>query len=188
MTTVAALARDGHVAMAADSGTNVYDRPIPGGCCKIRRYELPDGTEALVGISGMGAIATVLDADLKLADLDPPKPDGLDRWAGDVARKASAICVASGVADDGKMDGLFLLGHAGRVWTVAHCYPIPHIDGIAAIGSGEGPAVGAIDTLLATCPNMPPTEIVTRAVQTAIVRDRHSDGPIQVELLPAREE
>lgn len=187
MTTVAALARDGAVWMAADSLTNVYDRPIPDGCRKIRRYQTADGGEALVGISGTGALATIMDADLNLADLDPPKPDELDRWANEVARKVSAICVAAHVADDGKLDGVLLLGHAGRLWTMVHCYAIPHPDGMAALGSGEGPAMGAMDALLACCPDMAPAEMVSRAVRIAVGRDKHSAEPIQVELLPARE-
>ena len=184
MTTVAALARDGHVWMAADSLTTVYDRPVTS-MRKIRRYPARTG-EALVGISGTGAIAAVLDADLKLAEV--PEYEDLDDWGNDVARKASAICTSSGVAEEGQMAGLLLLGYQGRLWSVTHCYAIAHPDGVAAVGSGEGPAIGAIDTLLAVCPDMPPSEVVARAVQAAILRDRHSGEPVQIEHLPPLDE
>jgi ATP-dependent protease HslVU (ClpYQ) peptidase subunit len=170
--------------MAADSMVTVYDRPVLGSARKIRRYQLGDGSEVLVGISGDGAVATVLDADLQLADIDP-HPDDLDRWANEVTRKASAICVASGVSEQGHMDAMLIIGYAGRLWSATHCYAIPHPDGIAAVGSGEGPAIGAMDALLACCPDMPPSQVVARAVSVAIERDKHSGGTIWMEMLPA---
>lgn len=184
MTTVAGLARDGHVVMAADTMTAVYDRPIPDGCRKIRRYPTAAGNDALIGVSGRGALATVLDADLDLPEVTLD-PDDLGRWANDVARKAAAVAVASQLTDsDGDMDGFLLLGYGGRLWTLVHCYAIPHHDSVAALGSGEGPAIGAMDALLA-CTDLSLVEVVTRAVGIAAERDRHSGAPVQVEYLPA---
>jgi ATP-dependent protease HslVU (ClpYQ) peptidase subunit len=84
-----------------------------------------------------------------------------------------------------------LLGCNGRLWSLTHMHAIPHLDGVAAIGSGEGPAIGAVDALLPfTGPpwQMLPAEVVFRAVRIGITRDRYSADPILVELLPARED
>lgn len=186
MTTVAAVARDGHVVMAADSLSNIYDRPVTG-VRKLRRCKTAGGCEALFGFSGQIAVGTVLDADLNLQDIPEPADGDLHLWAQTVARKLSAAAVSSHVTDEGKMDGTFLLGYAGRLWTVCHMVAIEHPDGIAAIGSGEGPAMGAMHTLLKHT-DFPPQQVVAYAVDLACKLDKHSEPPIWMELLPATAE
>lgn len=181
MTTVAALARDGHVWMAADSMINVYERPIPGGCRKIRRTKAGDG-EALIGVAGTSGLVALTG----MLNLDSPPDAGEDPqpWAETVAVQVTRLAVEHSLLDDGVMDGTLLLGWYGRLWTISHATAIPHGDGVAAAGSGEGPAIGAVDTLLAVAPDMPPAEVVTRAVAVAVARDRHSAAPVQLECLP----
>lgn len=183
MTTVAALARDGHVVMAADSLINVYERPIPGGARKIRRIKVGDG-EILVAASGnsglMAVAGSLLHVDAEPAEGADPQP-----WAEAIAVAATQLAMDQSLLDHGTMDGCLLLGWRGRLWTISHATAIPHDDGIAALGSGEGMAIGAIDALLAACPDMPPQQVVARAVDIAIKRDKHSDLPIWVEHLPA---
>lgn len=81
------------------------------------------------------------------------------------------------------MDAHLLLGWNGNLWTINHATAIAHPDGTAAIGSGEGPAIGAIDALLAHRPDMAGEDVVTTAVAIAIERDRHSGHPVHVETL-----
>lgn len=187
MTTVAALARDGAVFMAADSMIDVYDRPIHS-VPKIQRHKAADGSEVLIGWSGMAALTTVLDLDLKLRDMRSPTDfASLDAFVLEIARKLTSSAMSAHLAEDGKMSGGFLLGHAGRLWTIFHMLAVPHLDGVAAIGSGEGPAMGAMDALLAASKLTALTyeEIVHKAVEIAITRDLHSRGPIQFEVLSA---
>lgn len=178
MTTVAAIARDGAVYMAADSLCNVYDRPVPGAVDKIARMKVA-GEEILVGFSGCAALPGLVAADL---DLPAPTPDADPQvWATAIARVVTAIAVTAGLVSDGRMDAHLILGWAGRVWSINHAFAAAHHDGIAAIGSGEGPAIGAIDAMLAT--GRTPAATVRAAVRIAAARDRYSGAPFQFEQL-----
>lgn len=181
MTTVAALARDDQVWMAADSYQTAFGVPVPGTARKIRRYR-SDSAELLLGISGSGALATMLDADLDLPELGTPNPDDLEPWVGRLVRKVTALAKAGDVDEWG-----VLLGFRGRLWTLRANQPILHPDGVAGIGSGSDTAVGAADVLLEHS-DLPPEKLILRAVEIGVHRDHNSAGPIQVEHLPAREE
>lgn len=181
MTTVAALARDGHVWMAADSSINVYDRAVCDGARKIRR--LKAGTDGVLvagaGEAGILAIASQLQLDQPPDDGDDPQP-----WVEAVALQATRLAVDLSLLGEGRMAGTLLFGWRGRLWTISHATAIPHADGIAALGCGEGVAIGAIDALLDAGLDVPPAELVVRAVTLACARDRYSEGPIQLEMLP----
>lgn len=191
VTTVVAVARDGYVAMAADTVTNVYDRPIIGAAQKIVRGKLPAGGEYLLGMSGDGALGGLLRAHLTIPD-DPGDPQV---WAAAIARRVTEVSAEYGCQHEGRLDGNLILGMAGRLWTVCHMQAIPHADGVAAIGSGEGPAIGAVDALLpeyqAKAPTAPTVEVLRKAVLTAaaiaIARDRYSELPITVETIGPEE-
>jgi ATP-dependent protease HslVU (ClpYQ) peptidase subunit len=181
VTTVAALARDGAVYMAADSSVNIYDRAISGGVKKIRRIKTGDA-EILIGCSGNAGLPGVVDGRLKV---DAVPTDGQDPqpWADAIAFAVTSLAAEHHLFDDGSLDGHLILGWGGRVWSINTSVAVAHADGIAAIGSGEGLAVGAIDALLANTDADPP-RIVTEAVMIACRRDRYSEPPIQVEYLP----
>ncbi|HEV2929372.1 MAG TPA: hypothetical protein VGW74_11825 [Propionibacteriaceae bacterium] len=183
MTTVAALARDGSVWMAADSAVNVYDRPIPNGCRKIRRLKVGDG-EILLGGAGESGILAIA-GNLLTVDAEPDDDQDPQVWAEGIAVQATRLAVEHSLLDEGRMAASLILGWRGRLWTISHATAIPHEDGIAALGSGEGPAIGAMDALLAALPALMPSEVLVRAVEVAIRRDRHSEPPIWVEMLPA---
>lgn len=164
MTTVAAVSDGEHVWMAADSLVNVYDRPIIGGVRKIRRLPVSESSDALIGFCGDGGLADLLDARVTL----PPAPaDGdLQQWAASVSYAVTDAAVEAGLVEDGRIDGHLLLAYRGRLWTLLHAQAIPHPDGVAALGSGEGLAIGAI-----------------RAVEIACLRDRYSGMPMQIEMI-----
>lgn len=177
MTTLAAIAKDGQVWMAADSMTTVYDRPIPNAARKIRR--LPVGhAEALIGVCGDGGLADLLTTRVTLPSLEGM--GDLQIWAAHVAYVVTDRAIEAGLTEDGRVDGHFLLGHAGQLWTLIHAQAIPHPDGIAALGSGEALAIGAIDALEAS---NDPVQTLGRALQIACHRDRYSAGPVYVELV-----
>jgi ATP-dependent protease HslVU (ClpYQ) peptidase subunit len=180
VTTVIGVARDGLVHMAGDTTTNVYDRPIPGGVRKILRLETADGFEVMVGISGDGALAGIADCDLEVPAAPAPGADP-QRWAHLLASRLTQAAMAAGCVEDGRMSGSVLLGWDGRLWTLAHAQAIPMPDGIGAIGSGEGIAIGAVDALLSM--HVPPGVAVLQAVRIACRRDRYSAEPIQEETL-----
>ena len=190
MTTVLALARGGRVVMAADTLTNVYERPIPDGARKIARLPIRRTTpydgrppELLIGTAGAGGLlATVRRLEPPL----PPTDGDLQAWADEIARAVTTAAVDAGLTDEGRMDGTLLLGWAGQLWTLTHYMAIPHADGVAALGSGEGPAIGALDVLLEAYPTQAPGELLTRALRVAAARDRHTGGSVQLELLEAR--
>lgn len=178
MTTVVAYGDGETVWMAADSCTNVYERPIVGSATKILRLDAGDD-EVLLGLAGAGGLATVMPL-LKLPFT--PEDDGVPQaWANEVALAITALAVEHGLVEDGQMDGHLLLGWRGLLWTIVHAMAIPHPDGFAALGSGEGPAIGALDALR-IC-DVEPAEAVRLAAEIACRRDRYSMPPIQLEVL-----
>lgn len=189
MTTIAALAVDGRIVMGADTCTNVYDRPLAGAARKIRRIRGAWQGEILIAITGAGALADLLGDRLTFEKV-PENDDDLQPWASGLARTCTDIARDAGLVDQGQMDGSVLLAAAGRLWTMSNHHAIPHLDGVAALGSGEGPAIGALDALRHTDRDLAGNlaHIVRAAVEIGIDRDKHSAGPIQLEVLaPAGE-
>ncbi|TAK89305.1 MAG: hypothetical protein EPO06_11600 [Burkholderiaceae bacterium] len=180
MTTIVALARGGHVWMGADELTNVYERPVLG-AVKILRH--PAGTsEVLLGFTGFAGL--VAETATHLTITEPPQYAGeMLGWAHTIAAKVSRIAMGAHLTEDGQMAGRVLLGACGRLWTLTHMGAIAHLDGMGALGSGEGPAIGALDALTRYSA-VDPAEAVTIAVQIGINRDRCSGGTPQVEHLP----
>lgn len=187
MTTVAAWATNGAVYMGADTCTNVYERPIIGGARKIRRVSTGTG-EALLGFCGSGGLPDVIAAHHRIEAEPAPDADddNVHSWAHAIASAISDVARDAGLVDDGKLSGSVLLGWGGRLWTLTHHMAIPHPDGIAALGSGEGPAIGALDIL--TELDVAPADAVRQAVLVGIHRDRYSEAPVQVEVLDGREQ
>lgn len=180
MTTVAALAVDGTVWMAADSCTNVYDRPIIGAARKLRAFTVAGtrGERLLLGFAGDGGIPDLLEATWLPAD--PPSTEhDQHSWVAEHSREITRLAVEAGFVQDGRLDAGILLGWRGRLWSLCHAQAVPIPDGIAAIGSGEGPAMGALDVLRSL--DVTPGEAVVRAVTLACARDRYSEPPVYVE-------
>lgn len=181
MTTVVAAARDGIVAMAADSLTNVYERPIVNGARKIRRIKVGEG-EALLGFCGSGGLTAAV-YDIKFDDEpDPAKDADVAQWAATVAGALQDWAADAGLTEGGRIDGSILLGWRGRLWTISEIQAIPHPDGRAALGSGEGPAIGALDVLLDHLDADLPDAVI-EAVKVGINRDRNSAAPFYLEVL-----
>lgn len=184
MTTVVGLARDGAVWMAADTLTNVYERPIPGAARKILRLPAGGG-EILLGITGAGALVGILAAGLKV-DGEPNPGQDPQPWAHAVAVAVTELAIDAGITENGKLEGSLLLGWSGQLWTLTHAGAIPHPDGIGALGSGEGPAIGALDALLhlgSAVTGMGWAEMVRAAAEIGCRRDRYSGLPVDVEVL-----
>jgi ATP-dependent protease HslVU (ClpYQ) peptidase subunit len=191
MTTAIAYGVDGKVYMAADSMTNVYSRPVAS-AKKIAKLPV-NGTDsrALLSVAGAGALAQWISYDLELPDY--LGDDVLDVWAKEVAEIITRESIDRNLTDDGKMESSVLLAFRGRVWTIDHFYAIAHPDNIGAIGSGEGPAIGALDALLVAVDQWiipaggrkPGEEdllaLMESCVSVAIKRDKHTGGEIQVE-------
>lgn len=178
MTTIAALA-DGHtVWMAADTLTNVYERPVFGAARKIRRISLAGEAECLIAASGEGGFADMVTRHLKLDGI--PGQDDADDWAASVAEAITDLGVERGFTEQGRLAGSLLLGWGGRLWTVVHAQAIAIPAGIAALGSGEGIAMGAMGHARDTgCSDDAFT--VRSAVRIACRYDKHTAEPIHVQ-------
>lgn len=176
MTTVVAVARDGLVHMAADSATNVYDRPVLG-VVKIRTHEAKDSARMLLGYAGDGALPSVVAAHL-IIDAAPRIEDDDQKhqvWAEAVARAITELAIEHNLTEGGRLTSNVILGFHGRVWTLTHMQAIQHHDGLAALGSGEEPALGAVLAGLALGETDMP-KLVHLAVGIACALDRYSDG------------
>jgi len=191
VTTVVGLAGHSGVWMAADSLTNVYDRPVSG-AEKILRLPIAGNRHVLLGFSGNagmpGIVRRIWDADRCL----PDEASELQSWCDEIASQLTEPMVAAGMVEDGMLDGNLLLGVSGRtvgvestIWTLGHHMAIRHPDDRGAVGSGEGPAIGALDALL-SC-GVPPHDAVRQACKFAIIRDRWSGYPVNEVWLPATE-
>lgn len=183
MTTVVAAAVDGVIVMAADTMTNIYDRPMPGSATKIRRLKVGESGEALLAFCGAGGLTNAVDAVKVEAEPDPRDEDDVRKWAASITHAIDDWAREVGLVDNNLADGSILLGWNGRLWTLSNAQAIPHLDGRAALGSGEGPALGALDVLLDRM-QLPLGEAVTQACAVGISRDRFSGPPITVHLLP----
>lgn len=175
MTTVVAFARGKHTLMAADSVTNVFDRPVPGIAKVIRCATTSKDGHYLLGFAGEGAGPSVINQHHSVACL-PDFGDVSDRngWAGAVATAITELYLEHSLIDGQRMDGSVLLAARGHVWTLTHHQAIPHLDGIAAIGSGEGPAIGALHALIDA--GRSPRHAIRKAVAYGILLDRYSGG------------
>lgn len=180
MTTIAALAVDDLTVVGADSLTNVYDRPIPA-ARKIRRLTCAKGGDLLLAFCGAGALCDLIEAKLGV-DALPTRDEDPQPWAAAIAWAVSDLAFDARLTDGGQMDGSILLAAVGHLWTLSNYGAIYHPDGVAALGSGEGPAIGALDVLRQT-PGLEPREAVERAVRIGIGRDKNSGLPVQMELL-----
>lgn len=182
MTTVVAYAEGGSVWMVGDTRTNVYDRPLDGAGRKIMRLKA-GGQEVLVGISGNAGMTGVIRRAWPADVAAPPDDSGVQDWAEDVAAILTQAMLDTAMTDpaDGHMDGHFLLGAAGQVWTIHHFAALAHVDGRAAVGSGAGPAVAALGVLLDAGGDA--YTAVCKAAEAAIALDMWSGLPLQVEVL-----
>ena len=176
MTTVAALIRDGVVHMAADSQTNIYDRPVYG-AQKIVRLTA-GGESLLLGVAGDGAMS-----DLLTHDWTPPEvpADDLGPWLHDVAFTITDLCMQRNVGiDDGRLTSSVLIGYRGQLWHLTHHQVIAPGMNCAAIGRGEEPAMA---TMLALQEHtaLSPDTILTQAIGYAARLTNGTGGPIRYE-------
>lgn len=181
MTTVIALAEPRGVWMAADTLTNIYERPVRGWARKILRLPVGElGGEVLLGISGNAGMVSKARAVWADGFPDPPDdPDAAQEWADAIASALTTPMVEAGMVSEGRLDGHFLLGYPGGLWTLQHHLAILCPDGRGAVGSGEGPAMGALDAFCQS--DVPPYRAVSLAATIAVSRDRWSGLPLQLE-------
>lgn len=188
MTTVVGLARPEGVWMSADTGTNVFDRPVVG-LQKIWPLCSSKGnTVALLGISGPAAACNVLPAVFAEDLVEPLGNTDPDRWAYGIAAQLTRAMVDAGlIVPSGQMEGAMLLGVPGHLWTIDHHLAMRSPDGRGSVGSGEAVAMGALDALMKHV-KKPPATLVHLAAAIAVDRDRWSQLPLQHVSLLADEE
>jgi hypothetical protein len=126
---------------------------------------------------------------LRYALVPPVHPDGMDdaRFMVTVFIDAVRECLRIGgwatKDKDREAGGTFLVGYHGRLFVVDNDYQVGEpADGIAAVGTGDGAALGA---LFAT-PDMGPAERILLALRAA---ERHNvgvRGPFHIDAEPER--
>lgn len=187
MTVIAALAFQGRIYLAADSGAFVNDRPVREAARKMRIVPVgTGGGHALVAFSGDGALAALFDVEAARGiNIEPPA--GLfddDRWASQVAAWVTTLGVDAGLVDrdDGRLDALLILGWRGRLWTLLHNQAVPMTDGVAVLGSGGDVALGALLALrrryLTASVDLDPLDAVRFAVELAVEQHIFALPPI----------
>lgn len=198
MTTIVGYADGRGVWMSADTQTNVYDRPVSGARKILRLIVLDAGEEpaaVLLGIAGNAAMPALARKAWEGVERNLPDSEaGLQDWCDYVASVLTERMVEAGLVDpeEGQLDGNFLLGvparggRASTLWTIAHHMAIRMPDGRGAVGSGEGPATGALDASLSA--GLKPDMAVLEACGIAIKRDRYSGFPIRSESLVLADE
>lgn len=148
MTVVAAIARDGHIVMAADTATNYCGTYIDG-AVKIRRITLA-GQPGLLAVGGDGALASLVQRNLNTIDeqingLDPAQqPDAIASAATELAANQNPPILE----DSRRLDGAMLLGWRSQLHYI-FTHQAAHIpDGIAALGTGCDISLGTMHTAL----------------------------------------
>lgn len=170
MTVIAAVAREGQVVIGTDDVCIQAGRYFPGPT-KVRRVRCT-GSDLDVLVAAAGA-AELLTYFLRHNHVSPPGRD-LEDWAQGMAEDVTAC--AAGMTpsalvggetpnERGSMDGLLLLGHAGRLWTLDANMAVHVADGLVAIGSGGEVAIGALHVAMNY--GATPRDAVTRAVELA---------------------
>lgn len=176
MTVIAAVARAGRVVIATDDTMTQDGMPWPGPV-KVRRITCTGSpVEILVAAAGAAELLTYWWTHHTVR---APGKD-LDAWAQAIAEEitiaAGAMnpsCLVGGSSPDerGALDGVLLLGHAGRVWLIDANMAVLVPDGVIAVGSGRQVAIGALHAALAH--GAEPRDAVCQAVQLAV---RFDDG------------
>ena len=172
MTTIVGYAKGPHTILAADTQTNVHDRPEYT-AVKIHRHPTTrrDGA-VLLGYAG--AARALVAQHLTIECLpNMADPDDRNTWATSIAVAITGIYLDHGLTEDGQMDGTVLAGAQGHLWTIAHNLAIPS-PGYGAIGTGSDIAIGALHAL--TDAGIHPIDACTRAVHYAAKYDLHTGG------------
>lgn len=149
MTCIAAATDGRTVWMAADSGSEAGDRVFARAASKIMRLPVGD-SYALVGSAGRSLVGPLF-AKVKL-DQAPDATDDADcdAWAQAVAEAWTELAMnlePKPVDQVGTLDGVALLGYAGRIWYVTENEAERCRDSFNACGSGAGVALGAFHVL-----------------------------------------
>lgn len=175
MTTIVGYARGRHTLMAADAVTNVYDRPVYSAEKILSCTTVGKDGSYLLGFAGEGAGPSVIRRRHSVACM-PDFTDQADRngWAASIASAVTEIFLEHQLVDQQRIDGTALLAAGGFLWTLTHHQAIAHPDGMAAIGSGEGPALGALHALIGA--GRTPAKAVLKACEVGILLDRYSGG------------
>lgn len=152
MTVIAAVARHGRVFVAADDVATEEDAdrywPNPP---KVRRADA-GGLPILLAYSGAAELLPVFVHQREFA---APGLD-LDVWAQgiayalteDAAELNPSCLTPTNGSDRASLDGMGLVAHAGRIWTIDANIAALIPDGIIAIGSGGHVAFGYLHAAL----------------------------------------
>jgi ATP-dependent protease HslVU (ClpYQ) peptidase subunit len=162
MTCVAGMVSRGRVVIGADSAG------LSGWHMTLRAdSKVFESKGLLYGFAGSFRLGQILRYRFS-----PPSFDGNDAFGYMVARFVPALraVVAAEISSKAQSEspGDFLVGYAGHLFEVGSDFQIgENLDGIAAVGCGREPALGAMTALRRAQVHMTSREIVSRALETA---------------------
>ncbi|HIF95204.1 MAG TPA: ATP-dependent protease subunit HslV [Myxococcales bacterium] len=172
-TTVVAVLRDGHVAIAADGQVTLGETVMKQTAEKVRR--IGQG-RALIGFAG--GVADALTLMERLESKLESHPGNIRRAAVELARDWRTDRVLR------KLEAMILLGDTETLLMVSgNGDVIEPDDGVAAIGSGGGYALAAARSLAAHT-TMSATEISEAAIKVAAGICIYTNDNIKMETLP----
>lgn len=175
MTTVAALAAEGKVWMAADS-TMIFEwEQRNRGTPKVEQVG-----DLLIGAAGSGTLGEAVRHRLEL----PAQADGqsdeayLNVTVADALRQVVKQCHLQSNDNPRHFNGTLLIGFHGRIYRMSCDYVASLMsDGYDAIGSGADYALGALRILSAQA-GLEPEAIVRQSVETSKFFDMGTGGEI----------
>ncbi|MBE3073108.1 MAG: hypothetical protein IMZ67_09045 [Acidobacteria bacterium] len=180
MTAIAAVVHDGRVYVGGDSAG------VSGWTLSVRAdLKVFTNGPFVMGFTSSFRMGQLL----RYAFVPPAHPNGVDDSRFMVTTFVDAVrdCLKAGgyakKENEREEAGSFIVGYHGRLFIVCDDYQIAEpADGIAAVGTGDAAALGA---LFAT-PEKNPTERILLALAAAERHNMGVRGPFHVEVEPAR--
>jgi ATP-dependent protease HslVU (ClpYQ) peptidase subunit len=184
LTTILAVADEGWLYMAGDTYTRMYDRSCVDGLTKVHRLTFTDapGEHVLMGGAGYSSAGLAFASLPELLGPVPAPDADLRQWAGHVSRRVFRF-LAKELLDDADGDVsrcAYLIGYREKLFTIVHNGAIAHPDGVAALGSGEGVAIGAYLALKHADWGTNSRARVEQAMRLACTVDGHSNLPFDL--------
>lgn len=180
MTTIAAATDGTTVWMAADSCSSNSPAFVVRHRTDPKLVRLPVGDRhALLGFAGLVQVERIARYHLDTPTVPDPNADSeLAAWAHQVAERWGQLAVDHRAVDaDGDVDGIGLLGYAGRLWSITDGCAL-RIGHYYAIGTGGPYAMGALAALGQEHRGIRLPEDLTAAVEAAARHDLYTRPPV----------
>lgn len=156
MTVIAAIATPTHVVMGSDIMADYGGAVILKASSKVFALKASDGERVLIGAAGNIGLGPLVRQGVVIESTpDPSDVDATDEWASTIATAISGVCADATppmtVTTDGAasgLDGMLLMAWRQHLWYVTTHAAFRAESGVAAVGSGDEAARGAMHAAL----------------------------------------